>query len=94
MIITLYDSRDDPTADEAFGRWYQQQTGEAFFLNQHGAHQATLHRAPCGHYVFHEPVRLAQRRKVCAERVADLRQWAQEAGIAIRDCTDCNPRPI
>lgn len=92
MIIIVFDSRDDPAADEAFERWYQQQTGGAFFLNQHGPRQATLHRAPCGHYVFREPVRLAHRRKVCAERVADLRQWANEARIAIRDCADCASR--
>ena len=93
MIVTIFDGRDDPAADARFDHWYQQQDGEAFFLNLRTPRQATLHRAPCPHYLFGSPVRLASNRKVCAERMADLRQWADEAGIATQDCTDCTPRP-
>lgn len=90
MAVTMFHSMRDPADDEAFARWYEG-SGERYFLNQRSKHEAMLHRAPCPHYVFNGPVRLARKRKVCAEHVADLRAWASDAQVELVDCTDCRP---
>lgn len=89
MSIIVFHDTISLNAHKEFEHWRSLHLTEGFFLNPLGRKEVMLHRADCSHLDFGEKVSLTAKRKVCSTEKSELRTWAFQNKVRIKNCPDC-----
>jgi len=92
-VITIFKDDLQANAHRLFQMW-RAANPSGFFINREGQKNNLLHCSPCSHFggtdlLTEENGSLTAKRKVCARTTLELRSWASERGLSIRECKNC-----
>ena len=90
MIAIFSDSYNRENSEE-FTQWLRSQRC-GYVLNQRSLSSATIHAWTCDNLDSRKGSRTADAKIWCANK-AELKAWAEKAGIKIDACGGCNEQP-
>ncbi len=99
-MIEEFDDAKNPQAHDNFVQWGLDHKA-GFFISIRSPTDMMLHRVGCWHvyrkdgtpfYDGKTTGNLAKNPKICSLATRELKDWAKDKGIELRECAHCSPQ--